>query len=121
MNGWHIICFLIVVFAYIEHNNAATKVLYEFHIREVHSERNETGSLNTSNNKTGEPELIITGKRSSQLILPGKDLNSSSTVYNELVVYTADDSGYHVKYNISIRPLDLDTRLGGKTLKVIVG
>ncbi|EDV94674.1 GH18300 [Drosophila grimshawi] len=117
---------LVICIACIEHNHAATKVLYEFHIREATGERNETGMLKTSsanNNTRSEPELVITGKRTSHVILQSgnDDPNSGNSVYLETAYYTADDSGYHVTYNFSIEPLELDTRLEGKTLKIIVG
>ncbi|XP_017846713.1 uncharacterized protein LOC108602913 [Drosophila busckii] len=111
---------LSIICACVKLNEAETKVFYEFHIREAHSERNETIALRT-NRTDDEPELIITGSRSSARILPGRDENSTNNVYKEHVVYTGDNNGYHAKYNISIEPLDIGTRLNGKTLMSSVG
>ncbi|XP_023171684.1 uncharacterized protein LOC111600002 isoform X2 [Drosophila hydei] len=123
LKGITLLCVLLLLCGYIKRNYAATKVFYEFHIREPNTESNETAVLNNSNNnKTGaRPELVITGKRTSSNILEGKDENSTNSIYKETAFYTADDNGYHVTYNISIEPVELDTEIMGKTLKVIVG
>ncbi|EDW80608.2 uncharacterized protein Dwil_GK19200 [Drosophila willistoni] len=109
------ICFL------IQQNHAATKVLYHFHIRDKHNTRNETGVLRQNNDEakgTESPELIITGTRTSSFTVP--DQHSNITwAYQETAVYTADNNGYHVKYNFSIKPVIIDTRLDAKTLKTL--
>ncbi|XP_001358112.4 uncharacterized protein [Drosophila pseudoobscura] len=117
---------LLLICLSIERNDGATKVLYEFHIRESTGNREEKGELkgnSTSgeNESRAEPELIITGKRTSSVILPGCDPTTGDYVYKEDATYKADNSGYHVKYNFSIEPLELGTRLNAKTLKVSVG
>ncbi|XP_017873482.1 PREDICTED: uncharacterized protein LOC108620946 [Drosophila arizonae] len=122
LKGIALLCFLLLLCGYIKHNHAATKVFYEFHIREQNTERNETVLSTPNNNKTEvKPDLIITGKHTSSVLLNGKDENSPNSVYTETAFYTADDSGYHVTHNISIQPAVLDPQLNGVTLKVIVG
>ncbi|EDW16869.1 uncharacterized protein LOC6575396 [Drosophila mojavensis] len=122
LKGIALLCFLLLLCGYIKHNYAATKVFYEFHIREQNTERNETVLNTPNNNKTeAKPDLIITGKHTSSVLLNGKDENSPNSVYTETAFYTADDSGYHVTYNVSIQPAVLDPQLNGVTLKVIVG
>ncbi|TDG49830.1 hypothetical protein AWZ03_003818 [Drosophila navojoa] len=118
-----LLCVLLLLCGYIKHNYAATKVFYEFHIREPSTERNETAVLNTPNNNETEvkPNLIITGKHTSSVLLDSKDENSPNSVYTETAFYTADENGYHVTYNVSIQPAVLDPQLNGVTLKVIVG
>ncbi|XP_017114500.1 uncharacterized protein LOC108137370 isoform X1 [Drosophila elegans] len=104
---------------YIQRNYASTKVLYEFHIKEVFGERDEKGELKDTSEDSGEkPELIITGKRTSSYFLTGQETNY---VYVETATYVADNSGYHVKYNFSLDPLEIDKRLNGQTLKSTVG
>ncbi|XP_016974487.2 uncharacterized protein LOC108041175 [Drosophila rhopaloa] len=114
-------CLLVFVLfvLYIHRNYASTKVLYEFHIKEVYGERDEKGELKDNSEDSGEkPELIITGKRSSSYTLLGKETNY---VYVETATYVADKSGYHVKYNFSLDPLEIDKRLNGQTLKSTIG
>ncbi|XP_017052446.1 uncharacterized protein LOC108095763 [Drosophila ficusphila] len=104
---------------YINLNHGATNVLYEFHIKEVYGDQEEKGELKDSSEGSGEkPELIITGKRTSSYVLPGKENNY---VYVETATYVADNSGYRVKYNISLDPLEIDPRLSGQALKSTVG
>ncbi|XP_030370338.1 uncharacterized protein LOC115620959 [Scaptodrosophila lebanonensis] len=100
-------------------SNAATTVLYEFHIREANVKRNETGVLKNGN--SSEPELIITGTRTSTVILQSHKPNGSSCIYKETAVYNADKNGYRVKYNYSLVPFELDTRLHATTLKIATG
>ncbi|XP_017082634.1 uncharacterized protein LOC108115613 [Drosophila eugracilis] len=113
-----LLVFVLFVF-YIHRNHAATKVLYEFHIKEVFGERDEKGELKDKSESSGEkPELIITGKHTSSYVLTGQENNY---VYVETATYVADDSGYHVKYNISLGPVEIDRRLNGQTLKSTIG
>ncbi|EDW98063.1 uncharacterized protein LOC6537810 [Drosophila yakuba] len=114
-------CLLVFVFFafYIDQNYASTKVLYEFHIREANQQRDEKGEIKDSSEESGEePELIITGKRTSSYVFPIKDNNY---VYVETATYVADNNGYHVKYNISLDAVELDRRLSGQALKTTAG
>ncbi|XP_017035046.1 uncharacterized protein [Drosophila kikkawai] len=114
-------CLWVIVFLvlFIHRNRAATNVLYEFHIREASREREEKGVLkDASEDSRAEPELIVTGKRTSGVVLP---FNNISYVYMETATYVADNSGYHVKYNFTLEPLEGGPRLNGQTLKSTVG
>ncbi|EDX13990.1 uncharacterized protein LOC6729166 [Drosophila simulans] len=114
-------CLLVFVFfvLYIHQNHAATKVLYEFHIREANQQRDEMGEFkDTSEESDAEPELIITGKRTSSYVFPAKENNY---VYVETANYVADNNGYHVKYNITLDTVELDRRLSGQALKTTAG
>lgn len=104
---------------YIDRNHGSTTVLYEFHIKEVYGTRDEKGELMDNSEESGkEPELIITGKRTSSTLFKGIEKNYA---YVETAIYKADDNGYHVKYNFSLNPVELDPRLNGQTLKSTVG
>ncbi|XP_017003631.1 uncharacterized protein [Drosophila takahashii] len=114
-------CLLVFVLLvlYIHRNNASTKVLYEFHIKEVYGTRDEKGELVDNSEEPGEkPQLIITGTRTSSTLLQGNEKNYA---YVETSIYVADNRGYHVKYNYSLNPVELDPRLNGQTLKSTIG
>lgn len=88
-------------------------------IREASGDREEKGVLKDStDDPRAEPELIVTGKRTSSVVLPSKDINY---VYVETATYVADNSGYHVKYNFTLEPLEGGIRLNGQTLKSTLG
>jgi len=88
-------------------------------IKEVYGTRDEKGELMDNSEESGkEPELIITGKRTSSTLFKGIEKNYA---YVETAIYKADDNGYHVKYNFSLNPVELDPRLNGQTLKSTVG
>ncbi|XP_022231614.2 uncharacterized protein LOC111080354 [Drosophila obscura] len=114
--------FLLFICLFIPRNDGATKVFYEFHIRE-NTDKGELNGTSTysESDARAEPELIVTGKRTSSVILPGYDPTAGNYVYKEDATYVADDSGYHVQYNHSIEAVDADTRISAKALKTTVG
>ncbi|KAH8277102.1 hypothetical protein KR026_005332 [Drosophila bipectinata] len=116
---------LILLFSFwIQQGQPVTHVIYEFHIREAGSEREEKGELESnSSDSRAEPELKITGKRYGSSVILGKNPEKDNNyIFVENATYFADDSGYHVKYNYTIeRVPDLDSRLNGQTLKSTIG
>ncbi|KAM8707048.1 hypothetical protein ACLKA7_011195 [Drosophila subpalustris] len=109
------LCLFLVFWISFDHNDAATRVFYQFTILERPKIHNETDKL--CNHTKVETEEVITGIRSSDFQAPSDDSNSTKKIdFAENAEFTYDENGYHVKYNVSF-----DTRLGATALKVITG